>query len=445
MAAVAITTEVGLGFLGLDVAPPAPSWGEMLADATQYLTSDPWMIVPPFLAIALSIVALGVLGEVVRGPARARRRSGAQRHAVRGVLLVPRDRAVSRRRRAPANAAPADPAGGAVGQREDGVLLRVRDLSVSTIHARPVSLVDHVSFDVRRGEVLGLVGESGAGKSVIVRALVHVFRNTTVEGSVILDDVELVGAGEDVLAGVRGRRIAYVGQDPMSALDPLFRIGNQLVEAVRCHRRLGKREAREEALRLLAAVRIPSPEDTFRKYPFEVSGGQAQRVAIALALAGEPDLLIADEPTTALDVTVQKEVLGLLKELRRQRELAIILVTHDWGVVADMCDRVLTVYAGEVVEIGKTRDVFKNPAHPYTAALRRADPHLQPKGSKLLVIAGRMPSAHERPVGCRFAERCPMAVDECAAHPPLAGLHDGGGHASRCVRGTELQQGAAHV
>jgi oligopeptide/dipeptide ABC transporter ATP-binding protein len=171
-----------------------------------------------------------------------------------------------------------------------------------------------------------------------------------------------------------------------------------------------------------------------------------QRAMIAMALSCEPRLLIADEPTTALDVTIQKEVLGLLKELRRERELAIIAVTHDWGVVADMCDRVLTVYAGEIVEVGETRAVFKSPAHPYTAALRRADPHLQPKGSKLMVIAGRMPSAHERPHGCRFAERCPMAAEECTAHPPLVYLEDGGpGHASRCVHGTELQQGVAHV
>lgn len=434
IAAVAITTEVGLGFLGLDVAPPAPSWGEMLADATQYLTSDPWLIGPPFLAIALTIVALGVLGEVVRSPGGGRRRARRQRHAVRGVLLVPRQSGGTRSsqlRRVPTN---------------DGGLLRVRELSVSTTGAQPVALVDHVSFDVRRGEVLGLVGESGAGKSVIVRALVHVFRNTTVDGSVLLDGVELVGAGEDVLAQVRGRRIAYVGQDPMAALDPLFRIGNQLVEAVRWHRRLDKRAARAAALRLLEAVRIPSPEDVFRKYPFEISGGQAQRVAIALALAGEPDLLIADEPTTALDVTIQKEVLGLLKELRRERDLAIILVTHDWGVVADMCDRVLTVYAGEIVEVGVTRDVFKNPAHPYTAALRGADPHLQPRGSKLLVITGRMPSVHDRPLGCRFAERCPLAADECGAHPPLVHLDDGAaGHAIRCVRAPELRRGTAHV
>ncbi|MET7484542.1 dipeptide/oligopeptide/nickel ABC transporter permease/ATP-binding protein [Streptomyces sp. NPDC005538] len=438
IAAVALTTEVGLGFLSLDVAPPAPSWGGMLSDATQYLTSDPWMMLPPLLAIAVTIVALGVLGEVVQSPAGARRRSRRLRRAVRGVVLVPRQRVGGR--------ADGLPAGGVVGTDEDDVLLRVRDLTVSTVGAQPVKLVDHVSFDVRRGEVLGLVGESGAGKSVMVRALVRVFRNTVVEGTVLLGGVDLVTAGEGVLAGIRGKRIAYVGQDPMSALDPMFRVGNQLVEAVRRHRGLGRQQARDEALRLLEAVRIQSPEEAFRKYPFEISGGQAQRVAIALALAGEPDLLIADEPTTALDVTIQKEVLGLLKELRRQRELAIVLVTHDWGVVADMCDRVLTVYAGEIVEIVETRDVLKHPAHPYTAALRRADPHLQPKGSRLLVITGRMPSAHERPPGCRFAERCPMAADECGAHPPLSYLDvDETGHASRCVHGTELRQGVTHV
>lgn len=437
IAAVGITTEVGLGFLGLDVAPPDRSWGGLLADGTQYLAPDPWMIVPPLAAIAISIVAFGVLGEVIRNQADNPRRWRRRTRPIRGVVLVPRGGS----RATTETVATAETADVAQDMADDGVLLRVRDLRVSTTGAHPVDLVDHVNFDVRRGEVLGIVGESGAGKSVIVRSLVRVFRNTRITGSVVLDGVNLVKASEDVLGAVRGKRIAYVGQDPLSALDPLFRIGNQLVEAVRTHRELSKADARVEALRLLKAVHIPSPEQTLRKYPFEISGGQAQRVAIALALAGNPELLIADEPTTALDVTIQMEVLGLLKDLQRERELSVILVTHDWGVVADMCDRVLTVYAGEVVETGKIRDVFNHSAHPYTAALRQADPHLQPQGARLTVIPGRMPSAPERPDGCRFAPRCPLMIEQCKTHPDLVHLPDSGGtHESRCVRAGEVRE-----
>ena len=233
----------------------------------------------------------------------------------------------------------------------------------------------------------------------------------------------------------------------MSALDPLVRIESQLMEAVRTHRRMNRGQARQEAQRLLAAVRIPEPEVVARKYPFEVSGGQAQRAAIALALAGEPDLLIADEPTTALDVTVQMAVLGLLKELQRERALTIILVTHDWGVVADMCDRVLTLYAGEIVESGEVRDVFQRPGHPYTAALRRSDPHLRAVGENLTYIPGTVPAPGARPAGCRFADRCPMVIDECrAVHPALLEVNAGeDGQASRCIRAASLHEVVTHV
>ena len=402
------------------------------------------MIFPPLVAIALTIVAFGVLGEAVQGAARVRRRWMQRLSAMRteSARRTAAEAAVRKQHAHPA-------ANDGVGTGADSeVLLRVRDLRVVTHGDRPVALVDGVNFDLRRGEVLGIVGESGAGKSVIVRSMLRASRNTTVEGHALLDGVDLVEADESELRTIRGRRIAYIGQDPLSALDPLFRIGNQLVEAVRSHRRMTKEEAYAEGVRLLKAVHIPAPEDAMRKYPFEISGGQAQRVVIALALAGDPDLLIADEPTTALDVTIQMEVLGLLKDLQRQRSLSIILVTHDWGVVADMADRVLTVYAGEVVEAGGVRDVFKHPAHPYTAALRRADPHLQPEGSRLTVIPGRMPVAGARPTACRFAARCPMAAEICSVHPALLDISDDRDldeHDARCVRTPELREVESHV
>jgi peptide/nickel transport system permease protein len=454
IAALAIAIEIGLGFLGLDVAPPSPSWGAILEDASHYLSTDFWMIIPPVVVIALTILSFGVLGEAVRpvgeraGGRRARRARRLLRGAKAPSPVVPLDA----RRSSPPGAAEggqpgavvnADPRGG--GATEPGVLVSVRDLTVRTTDGSSLTLVDHVSFDVRRGEVLGFVGETGAGKSVIARSLVQLFRNTEAGGSVVFDGNELIGADRRLLAQVRGRRIAYVGQDPASALDPLFRVESQLVEAVRNHRSVSRRAAREEALGLLKLVRIREPDVVARRYPFELSGGQAQRVAIALALAGDPELLIADEPTTALDVTVQMRVLGLLKTLQRERGLTMILVTHDWGVVADVCDRVLTLYAGEIVETGDVRDVFSRPSHPYTAALRRADPHLQPTGSKLLFIPGSVPAPGARPHGCRFADRCPMVIDECRAlHPALAPVN-GGQRASRCIRAMELREGEAHV
>ncbi len=448
MAALALVIEIGYGFLNLDVAPPAPSWGGVLADSAQYLSTDLWMIVPPIVVVALTILAFGILGEVTRSPAAARRskrprapRAARTRDLTQQALVAP----------GPGDAVAAIPepsdchASAGPGGDPDTLLL-VQDLSVATIGADPLTLVDRVSFDVRRGEVLGLVGETGAGKSVITRALVQLAGNTSTEGSIVFDGIDLVQADQRTLKQVRGRRIAYIGQDPMAALDQLFRIESQLVEAVRSHARVSRREARARALQLLKAVRVKSPEVVARQYPFEISGGQAQRVAIALALAGEPELLLADEPTTALDVTVQMEVLGLLKELQRSRGLTIILVTHDWGVVADMCDRVLTLYAGELVEAGDVRKVFSHPSHPYTAALREADPHLQPEGTALRFIPGQIPAPGQRPAGCRFADRCPMAIDECRVrHPQLVVVEDEDGHASRCIRTADLRERVAHA
>lgn len=434
IASIALVTEVGLGFLSLDVAPPTPSWGSLIADASQNLANDPWMLVPPVVVVAVTVLALGVLGDVGQQVARRQHRHGAA--AGRSSRLPVRVAAGDTAERARPTRTPAP---------DGDVLLRVDGLSVRTLDPAPVTLVDDVHFDVRRGEVVGLVGESGAGKSVTARALTRLDDLLAVTGSVRFDGQELLNLSDRELHRYRGQRIAFIGQDPMTSLDPLFRIQSQLIEALRNTRRLSRAQAREHALGLLEAVRIKDPAAVARKYPFEVSGGMAQRVTIALALAGDPDLLIADEPTTALDVTVQMEVLGLLKSLQRERGLAILLVTHDWGVVADICDRAITMYAGEVVETGRVEDVFSVPSHPYTASLRLSDPHLQQVGKSLRSIAGTVPIPGSWPECCRFADRCFMAADGCRTlHPPLVQL-DGPARMSRCLRARELREGLAHV
>ena len=431
IAALALATQVGLGFLGLDVTPPAPSWGGLIADATQGLLTALWPIVPPTAMVVLTILALGVLGD-----------SGQEAAAARG--------SVSLRARPPARAAERTEA------HRDDALLSVRGLSVGVRRGDgELVLVQDVNFEVMPGEVVGLVGESGAGKSVTARALLGLNGNAVTTGSALFDGVDLLSVPERSLSRIRGSRIGFVGQDPMSSLDPLYRVEHQLGEAVRRHHRVSRAEASRRVRRLLADVRIPDPEVVARRYPFELSGGLAQRAAIALALAGDPELLIADEPTTALDVTVQMEVLGLLQRLRRDRGLAIILVTHDWGVIADMCDRALTMYAGEVVEEGAVAGMFAHPRHPYTFELRRADPHLQPAGATLSSIPGSVPPPGGWPDGCRFTARCIFATEACAsAHPellpapPAAGTAAGAGagrHLSRCIRVAEIQEELDHV
>jgi oligopeptide/dipeptide ABC transporter ATP-binding protein len=409
VAAVALATQVGLGFLSLDVAPPAASWGGTIAEAARSLFASLWPMIPPTVVIVLTILAFGVLGDV-----------GQESASSRSTVSLRK-----RKRSTPAAVVDAAP----------GALLTVRGLTVRVPQGDggSLTLVENVDIDVGVGEVVGLVGESGAGKSVTARALLGINGNVTTSGSALFHDADLLSIDEKELGRIRGSKIGFIGQDPMSSLDPLFRVESQLIEAVRTHHGVSRKQARVRVTELLRDVRIADPEAVAKKYPFELSGGLAQRVSIALALAGDPELLIADEPTTALDVTVQMEVLGLLQRLRKERNLAIILVTHDWGVVADMCDRAITMYAGEVVEVGSVDDVFAAPRHPYTLALRRSDPHLQPVGATLVSIPGSVPPPGSWPGGCRFADRCRFATDECrSAHPDLYRIRSS--RESRCIR-----------
>ncbi|EID16259.1 ABC transporter ATP-binding protein [Mycolicibacterium phlei] len=322
-------------------------------------------------------------------------------------------------------------------------LLTVRDLRVGfRTDDGLVRAVDGVSFDVRAGEVLAIVGESGSGKSVTAQTITGLTQapNATITGSVRYRGQELVDLDDAGLRAVRGEQIAMVFQDPMSSLNPVYRVGDQIVEMIRAHRDVSRAEARERAVELLRSVGIAQPESRIRDYPHQFSGGMRQRVMIAMALALEPAVLIADEPTTALDVTVQAQILRLLARLNRERDLAVIMITHDLGVVAELADRVLVMYAGQVVENGTLDDIFYRPQHPYTAGLLGSLTRLdEPRGRRLPQIPGQPPSLLTPPQGCRFAPRCAHRFDRCAELPELDD-RGGTGHLDRCWLDSEHKQ-----
>ena len=317
-------------------------------------------------------------------------------------------------------------------------LLEVNDLKTYfRTDAGVAKAVDGVSFHVDRGEVLGIVGESGCGKSVTslsIMQLVPVPPGEIVEGSSVrFRGEELVGAGEKRLRDVRGNDIAMIFQEPMTSLNPVFTVGDQIAEALRLHRSMKKREARDRSIEMLRLVGIPNPAERANDYPHQLSGGQRQRVMIAMALACEPELLIADEPTTALDVTIQAQILDLLGELRTRLGMAMILITHDLGVVAEVCDRVIVMYAGQVVEHGTVEEIFRDPRHPYTEGLLQAVPRLGARRETLAVIPGTVPSPMHWPVGCRFHDRCPYGWDKCVReHPPLLEVRGDPARTARC-------------
>jgi peptide/nickel transport system ATP-binding protein len=314
-------------------------------------------------------------------------------------------------------------------------ILKVDDLKVSfATEDGVVQAVGGVSFELRAGEVLAIVGESGSGKSVTAQTITGLTRapNARITGSVTYQGRELNGLDDGKLRDVRGEQIAMVFQDPMSSLNPVYRVGDQIAEMIRAHRDVSKREASERAVELLRSVGIPNPERRVRHYPHEFSGGMRQRVMIAMALALEPEVLIADEPTTALDVTVQAQILRLIDQLNRDRDLAVILITHDLGVVAEVADRVVVMYAGQIVEDATLDEIFYDPQHPYTwgllGSLMRLD---QTRGARLAQIPGQPPSLLAPPSGCRFAPRCPHAFDKCHELPTLE-ARVGGNHLDRC-------------
>ncbi len=316
-------------------------------------------------------------------------------------------------------------------------LLQIQDLrTVFRTSGGDVAAVDGVSLDVIRGKTLGIVGESGCGKSVlslsVMRLVAHPGRIAS--GRVLLEGRDLAGLSNTEMRGVRGREIGMIFQEPMTSLNPVHSVGFQITEGIRAHEpRASKAELRERGIAALARVRIPSPERRFDEYPHQLSGGMRQRVMIAMALACSPKLLIADEPTTALDVTVQAQILDLLRDLQAETGMAIILITHDLGVIAEMADDVAVMYAGRVVERTTARDLFEDPQHPYTLGLLGSIPRLDEDRERLLAITGAVPPPFALPPGCRFAPRCPFAVEACRAEIP--GLRSiSPGHEAACIR-----------
>jgi peptide/nickel transport system ATP-binding protein len=313
-------------------------------------------------------------------------------------------------------------------------LLEVRDLSVSFASADGiVQAVRGLSFDVDQGKTLGIVGESGSGKSVATQSIVGLTEGAAISGEAYFNGRNLLGMSSEQLRHVRGAEIALIFQDPLSSLHPLYRVGWQIVEAIQAHERIGKQEARQRAIELLRRVGIPQPESRVDEYPHQFSGGMRQRAMIAMALALNPKLLVADEPTTALDVTVQAQIVELMKELQAEFGTAIIAITHDLGVIAEIADEVLVMYAGRAMERGDRRTLYRQPHHPYTKGLIEALPSQSGSKDRLVPIPGRPPSLIRLPTGCPFHPRCRYVLDRCRTEaPPLQKVAGGGGHVSAC-------------
>ncbi|SIO20788.1 dipeptide/oligopeptide/nickel ABC transporter permease/ATP-binding protein [Vannielia litorea] len=415
-----ILETAGLSFLGLGSQPPDSDLGSMLGQARAAFTTNPHTSIIPGVMIFLIVMSVNLLGDGVRDALDPRLRSGALSRPL-PVTTVFKNRAI--------------PAA-----RPEAPLLDIQELETQFhVGNRVYQAVGKVSLSVKPGECLGIIGESGSGKSVTalsVTGLVASPPGVITGGAVRLEGKDLLSAGYETLRRTRGNRIAYIFQDPLSTLHPLYTVGDQLAEAIRVHdSRVSRTQARARALELMTQVRIPNPESRLSNYPHEMSGGMRQRVGIAMALANAPDIIIADEPTTALDVTVQAQILSLLSDLRRERGLAIVFITHDFGVVAQLCDRVAVMYAGRIVEEGPTRAVLDAPAHPYTRRLIACVPELGGGRRELAAIPGLPPMVDDLPPGCHFAPRCHKAAPECkVGYIPLEGPAP---RAVRCIHPEE--------
>ncbi|MBA7605307.1 Oligopeptide transport ATP-binding protein OppD [subsurface metagenome] len=317
------------------------------------------------------------------------------------------------------------------------VLLQVEDLRTFFFTRKGmVKAVDGISFHVNEGETLGLVGESACGKTVTGLSILRLLPEPAgqiVGGKIILDGTNLLELDKKEMREYRGKVISMILQDPMTSLNPVYPIGDQVAEAVRLHQGLRDEKVTEEVISALKLLKIPAPETRLRDYPFQLSGGMRQRVVGAIAMSCHPRLLIADEPTTALDSTIQAQYIALFKDVQKKTNVAIIFITHDFGVVASMCHRVAVMYAGKIVETATTREIFKTPKHPYTSALMQSVPRLDQKGGRLYSIEGQPPSLMDLPPGCRFFARCPVAEDICQQQEPSE-VEIGKGHFVSCWR-----------
>lgn len=415
-----ILETAGLSFLGLGSQPPQADLGSMLGEARAALITSPHTSIVPGIMIFLIVMSINLLGDGVRDAIDPRLKSGALSRPL-PATIVERDTTPP---------APSDD------------LLALQDLRTEFhVGDRTYKAVGGVSLKVNKGECLGIIGESGSGKSVTalsVMGLVASPPGKIVGGAVSFQGNDLVGASYDQLRELRGDRVAYIFQDPLSTLHPLYKVGDQLIEAMQAHRKMPEKEARARAVELLEAVRIPNAARRADNYPHEMSGGMRQRVSIAMALANEPDVIIADEPTTALDVTVQAQILTLLDELRRERDLAIVFITHDFGVVAQLCDRVAVMYAGRIVEEGPTAPILDDPQHPYTKKLMACVPELGGGKRELHAIPGLPPAVDRLPQGCAFAPRCEFAQAVCKQGEIT--LDANGDRAVRCLFPDKVSQ-----
>ncbi len=391
-----ILETAGLSFLGLGSQPPVADLGSMLGEARAALITNPHTSVVPGVMIFLIVMSINLLGDGVRDALDPRLRSGALTRP-RAVTLVDRK--------------------GRVPEADQKGLLNIQALETQfRVGPRIFRAVNEVSLHLNPGEALGIIGESGSGKSVTalsVMGLVASPPGVITGGAVRYAGEDLLSADYRSLRQKRGNNVAYIFQDPLSTLHPLYRVGDQLTEAIQAHHSVPETQARARAVELLNDVRIPNAEARLRDFPHQMSGGMRQRVGIAMALANDPDVIIADEPTTALDVTVQAQILALLDDLRRDRGLAIIFITHDFGVVGQLCDRVAVMYGGRIVEEGPTATILSHPAHPYTKKLMACVPELGGGKRELAAIPGLPPVVSDLPPGCAFAPRCDKATEAC--------------------------------
>lgn len=414
-----LLAEAGLSFIGIGVQPPQASWGTMLNSAASFMELSPFLAVPPGIAIVATVLAVNLLGDVLRDSIGRGVRVPSTGAPAQRMLAVPR--------KATTPMAP---------HPDDALRVEGLEIMVSPKGEAEVPVVTDMSFRIAKGETLGLVGESGSGKTVTGLGLMGLIGTGVriTNGRVMLENTNLLGLGRRDLEKARGNDVAMVFQDPTTSLNPTYTVGNQIAEVLRVKQGLSHRAARDRTIELIDRVGIPRPAQQADAYPHELSGGMAQRIAIARALSCTPKLLIADEPTTALDVTVQQEILDLFRDLQDEFGMAMLFVTHDLAVAADICDRIAVMYCGEIVETAPVDALFADPRHPYTAGLLSAMPHGQSGKPPLPVIRGSVPTPGHWPTGCRFAARCPYAIDACAKPVQMTGTD----RLERCTRADEL-------
>ena len=424
----AILVEAGLSILGVGIQGGEAAWGSMLREAFESIHSNSMNVMYPGMAVAIVVLATNLVGDGLRD---ALGLDAGHRYGARTRMGL----TVSERGEATVSAPR-----GSSSQQAAGQVLEVEGLTVTVAtESGPVDVVQDVTFSVGEGEIVGLVGESGSGKTVTSQSIMRLLSSppfSVTGGRVLFGGQDLLGVPMSTMRAIRGQEIAMIFQDPMAALNPSISVGRQIAETVRIHEGASRRIADRRALELLDRVGIPDARKRVSNYPHEFSGGMRQRVMIAMALSCSPQLLIADEPTTALDVTIQAQIIELLRELRRDLGLSILLVTHDLGVVADACDRVLVMYAGQIVEQADVFTLFASPSHPYSRALLAAMPRITEPGKKLYAIPGTVPVGL-MPPGCRFHPRCGFAIEACSSGDiPLVKIGDS---LTRCIRAAELE------